>query len=108
MSLDVVRWFLLYCRLFARRDFGLKLRDYLPGKLAFNRKHIGDIAIVAFRPKLAVGPRIDQLSADAHPAAGALHAASQHMRDAELFGNLTQISHNAALVLHYRCPADYF
>src|SRR5947207_13325749 len=30
------------------------------------------------------------------------------MSDTEFFGNFTQISDKAALVLHYRCAADYF
>ena len=83
VSYQISRWFLLDRRFFAGRDFGLKLRDYLPSQLAFDRKHIGNIAIVTFRPKLAVRSRIDQLSVDAHSTAGALHCAFQHVRYAE-------------------------
>src|SRR5437667_2468634 len=79
VSCKISCWFFLDCRLFAWRDFGLKLRDYFPGHLAFDRKHIGDIAIVAFRPKLAVRARIDQLSVDAHSTIGTLDCAFQHM-----------------------------
>ena len=70
----------------------MKLRDYFPSKLAFDCKHIRDIAIVAFRPKLAVRPRIDQLSVDAHSIAGALHCAFQHVRYAQVGGDLAQIA----------------
>jgi hypothetical protein len=75
VSGKVGRWFLLDCRLFARRDFGLKLRDYLSSQLTFDCKYIGNIAIVAFRPKLAVRARINQLSVDAHSTAGTLDCA---------------------------------
>src|SRR6266508_1571922 len=73
VSSEISRWFLLDCRFFARRDFGFKLRDYLPGHLALDCKHVGDIAIVAFGPDLAVRPGIDQLRANAHPTACTLH-----------------------------------
>ncbi len=88
---EVCRWSLLDRRLFARRDFGLQLRYDLPGQLAFDCKYIRDIAIVPFRPKVAVRPRIDQLSADAHPATGTLHAAFQNMRHAQRPSNLAQV-----------------
>jgi hypothetical protein len=38
----------------------------------FRLQHVGDIAIVAFRPQLAVCARIDQLSVDAHSTTGTL------------------------------------
>src|SRR4029077_16465010 len=60
-------------RLFARRDFGLKLRNYLSSDFAFDCKYIGDVAIVALRPELAISSRIDQLSAHAHAVTGTLH-----------------------------------
>src|SRR5438876_9516608 len=70
---------LLDRRLFARRDFGLKLCNYLSGELTFDCEYVGDIAIVPFCPKLAICPRVDQLSANAHTATGMLHGAFQHM-----------------------------
>jgi hypothetical protein len=75
VSCKISSWPLLDCRLFAGRDFGLKLRNYFRSKLAFDCKHIGDIAIVAFRPKLAVRARIDQLRIHAHSTTGALDCA---------------------------------
>ena len=59
VSYKISRWFLLDGLFFARRDFGLKLRNYFPGKLAFDRKYVGNIPIVTFRPELAVRSRID-------------------------------------------------
>ena len=53
----------------------MKLRDYLSSQLAFDRKHVSDIAIVTLRPKLAVCPRIDQLSVDTYSATGTLDCA---------------------------------
>src|SRR6266567_176684 len=108
VSNEISRWYLLDRRLFARRDFGLKLRDYLPCNLALNGKYVRGIAIVTFRPKLAVRPRIDQLSLYAHSTTGALHCAFQYMRDAQAGGDLTQVSLHARFVLHYRCTANYF
>src|SRR5207249_10600318 len=52
---------LLDRRLFARRDFGLKLCDYLSGELTFDCEYVGDIAIVPFRPKLGIRPCVDLL-----------------------------------------------
>src|SRR5206468_12143183 len=85
-------------RLFARRDFGLKLRDYPPGHLAFDYKYIRDIAIVPLRPKLAVRPCINQLSVDKHSTTGALHAAFQYMRYAQVGGDLAQVSDRKSVV----------
>src|SRR5580693_5106727 len=100
MSCQISRRFLLDCRLFARGDFGLKLRDYLRGHLAFDCKYVSDIAIVAFGPDLAVRPGIDQLSVDAHSTTGTLDCAFQHMRDAQVGCELAQIS-LPSLVLHH-------
>src|SRR5947207_14043245 len=66
MSGKISRWFLLDCGLFAWRNFGLKLRNYLPSHLTFDCKYIGNIAIVAFRPKLTIRTRIDVMSVYAH------------------------------------------
>src|SRR6266567_237675 len=78
-------------RLFAGRDLGLKLRDYLPSQLAFDREYIRHIAIVPFAPKLCICPCIDQPSADTYTVARALDASCQHMRDAERLGDLAEI-----------------
>ena len=78
----------------------MKLRDYLRGHLAFDCKYISDIAIVTFRPELAIRPSIDQLSVDAHSTTGALDGAFQHVRDAQVGCKLAQIS-LPSLVLHY-------
>ena len=77
----------------------MKLRNYLSSHLAFDCKYVGDITIVAFRPELGICPRIDQLSTDADPGTGALHAPCQQMRHAERFGNVAQITLCTDLVL---------
>src|SRR5437867_251505 len=41
---------LLDRRLFARRDFGLKLCDYLSGDLTLNREYVREIAVIGLRP----------------------------------------------------------
>ena len=99
---------LLDRRLFARRDFGLKLRHDFPGNLTFDCEYIRNIAIITVSPKVAVCPRIDQLSVDAHPAASTLYAAFQHVCHAKRLGDLAQVSLCLNFVLHCRCATDYF
>ena len=84
------------------------MSDDLPGQLAFDCEYVRDIAIVPFRPKVAVRSRFDQLSADAHPAAGTLHAAFQHVRYAKRLGDLAQITLYTDFVLHCRRAANDF
>ena len=86
----------------------MKLCHDLAGHLAFDCKYVRDIAIVPLGPKVAVGPRINQLSIDAHSAASTLHAAFQHVRYAKRLGDLEQITLCADFVLHCRRAADYF
>ena len=86
----------------------MKLRNYLSSELAFDCKYVGDIAIVPFRPKLAICPCIDQLSADAHSATGALHAALPRHGPRRALGDLAQIMLGTGFVLQRRRAADHF
>src|SRR5205823_13110793 len=83
---------LLDRRLFARRDFGLKLCDYLSGELTFDCEYVGDIAIVPFRRKLGIRPCVDQLSADADSATGTLPGTFQYRGYAERVGDLARLT----------------
>jgi hypothetical protein len=99
---------LLDRRLFAGRDFGLKLCNYLSGQLTFDCEYVGDIAIVPFRPKLGICPCVDQLSGDAHSATRTLHGTFQYMGYAERVGDLAHITLGGGFVLHCRHAADNF
>src|SRR5262249_6046087 len=75
---------------------GNSLRD-----LTLNREYIRKIAIISLSPYMTVGARINQPRVDAHAIAGALNASFHNVRDAELLGDLEQISRDSPLVLHH-------
>src|SRR5437016_13978765 len=52
--------------------------------------------------------RVEQLRADAHAVARALHLAFDDVGNAKLVRDLAKITCSAALVLHHACPADDF
>src|SRR6516162_2395279 len=66
----------LHCGEDCRRDTG---RD-----LVLHREYIRQIAIVAFRPKMSAGRRLDQLPGHPNPIAGLAHAAFEHIAHAQL------------------------
>src|SRR5205823_1350263 len=98
----------LNCRLFTRRDFGLEVVGDRVRDLALDCKNICQIAVVAFRPKMRVCPGVNQLRGYANAVPGALHAAFEHVRNAELLGDLAQVPIYGVLVLHHACTTDYF
>ena len=57
---------------------------------------------------MSIRARVNQLSADFHAIADALHGAFENVCDPELLGDLAEITGNAAPVLHHRRPADHF
>src|SRR6202035_3193488 len=64
-----------------RRDDGL--RDFI-----LHREHIGETAIVTFRPDVAAGSDVIKLHGDTDTIATLAHAALDHITDAEFLGNL--------------------
>src|SRR6516165_10698122 len=68
----------------ARGDDGL-------GDLILHREHVGEVAIVAFRPKVASGGDIIELCRDAHAFAAPAQAALDHIADAEFLGDLLDV-----------------
>ena len=54
VSRKISRWFLLDGRFLFGRKLGFKLSDDLLRQFAFDRKYVGDFAIVMFRPKDAL------------------------------------------------------
>jgi hypothetical protein len=71
-------------------------------------EHISQIAIVGLCPQMRVGAGIDQLGVDPDAVASALHAAFEHMGDAELLADLAQVPFASAFVLHGRRATDHF
>ncbi len=58
------------------------------GDLVLDGEDVGELAVVALGPDVAVGRGVDQLDGDAHPVAGLAHAALDHVLDAELARHL--------------------
>ena len=95
-------------RFLCGRELGLQLLGNGFGDLALDGKDIGQIAIVGLRPEMRIVTRIDELRVNANLARGALHAALQHMRDAELLRDLAQIARALVAKLHDARAADHF
>ncbi len=76
-----------------RRTGQLRLQPFGDGlcNLAFDRKNIGQFAIVDFGPQMGIGRGMDQLHIDPHLVAGFLHAALQNVCYAKLLRDLGQI-----------------
>ena len=53
---------------------------------------IGHVAIVIFRPKMAIGTRVDQLHRHAHMVSGPTDAAFDYVAHAELLRDLLEIA----------------
>ena len=77
------------------------------GDLALDRKDIGDVAVIALRPELRVGARIDQLGGDAHAVGQPMHRPLEHMRDAELLSDLAPVARRVARILLHAQAADH-
>ena len=86
----------------------MELIGDLFGDLALNGEDVSQIAIVYLCPKMRVCPGVNQLCVYAHTVAGALHAAFEHMRNAEFLGDLAKVAHRGILILHHTCATNYF
>src|SRR5439155_17225421 len=63
----------------------LERLDHRPGDVVLHRKHVGQLAVVGFRPEMVAVGRIDELGADADLVARLAHAALEDGGDVELF-----------------------
>jgi len=77
----------------------------LADDLVLHGEDIGKVTVEAFGPDVACGGGVDQLGIYAHPAACPPSAALQHVSDAQLAGDLANIS-RSALVGEGRVPGD--
>src|SRR5215472_18497918 len=78
----------LRTNIFRGIDLRLDCGDDRRGDLVLHREHIGEVAIVAFRPQLAAADDVIELRADAHALAAPAHAALDQIADAELLADL--------------------
>ena len=74
---------------------------------ALERENILHLPIVMLRPDLRVRLRIDELRVDPHAIARDLHAAFEHIRDAEFASDLLHVARLAAVSRH-AAAADHF
>ena len=59
--------------------------------VVLNREEIAELAIVAFRPNVVPGQRVDELGSDADPVPGLADAPFQHVAGAELLADLLDV-----------------
>src|SRR5215831_5671120 len=76
---------------------GLDRAGNAPGDLVLEGKDIGQFAIVAIRPQVVTGRRLDQLCGDAETIGGLPHAAFEQVAHAELAPHFAYV-HSRTLV----------
>src|SRR3954451_16197608 len=69
----------------------LQLGGNCSGYFGFDRKNIGKLSIVRFRPEMGSGRRFDQLHGDPCLISHALDASLENLSDAELVREFRQI-----------------
>ena len=62
--------------------------DDLAGHVVLHRKDVGEVAIEALRPEMAVIGGVDELGSDPNPIAGFANASLEHISDAERLADL--------------------
>src|SRR5260370_16129920 len=83
---------------FTRRKLGLQLVSDGLGDFGLDGEYIGEIAIISLLPIMCITACIDQLRIHSYLAASALHIAFEHMRYAQLFPDLSYVSHDPPLL----------
>jgi hypothetical protein len=78
-------------KIFRRIDLRLDRADNGLADLVLHREHVGEVAVVAFRPKRAAGRDVIELCGDTHAVAALTHAALDQIPDAELLGDLSDV-----------------
>ena len=78
-------------RLLHWRELRLQFAYDLLGQVSLNSKHIGQVAIVIFRPHVLVVCGVDQLNVHAHPIADAANAAFQNGTNPQRLSDFTKV-----------------
>ena len=100
------------CRLgldarFLRIESGVKGGSDFGGDFALQGERVIERAVVALRPDLVLGGRIDELHVDEDAVADSPDASHDHMRDPELLADLAQVP-PCQLVMQHAGAADHF
>ena len=103
---EVARGSSLHGGFFARGKPDLELVGDRLSDVALDGEHIGQIAVVLFRPELCAGLRVDEPGAHAHLAADPLDTAFEQVRYAEGSGDLAQVAWCVAAVLRHAGATD--
>src|ERR1700740_2473765 len=90
----------------ARGERKLQRARDLGGELTLDGEEVVQLPVVALRPELLVGARIDQLGGNADATAGETHATLQQHTDAQFPGNLARALFCIAVV-HYGSARHY-
>jgi len=77
------------------------------GSITLDGEDVLEFAIVALRPEMTVGLRIDQLQVDVHLLAGLLHAAFEDVGHSQLFADIAQIVRCTLVFLSGRARNDF-
>ena len=91
VGLDILRRRLLDRLLLLRQELDLELLDDRLGDLVLNREDVGQVAVVAGGPEMAVGRSFDQFGIDPDPVAGLADAALDDIGDAEFLGDALEV-----------------
>ena len=71
--------------------------DHPPHDLVLQHEEIGQVAVEALGPEMAVGGRLDQLDVDPHPGRGPPHAALDDVAHAQLAGDGADVDRRRAI-----------
>ena len=87
-------------------NFLLAQGYYGLGDLVLHREHVGEAAVVAFRPDVPAGRDVVELYSDAHAVATLADTALDHIANAEVLGDLSQMD-GLILVDERRIAGDH-
>ena len=98
VSVRILGWPAIEARFFVGREFCLEGGTDFLREIGLNRKDIGQIAVVIFRPNVLVGVGVDQLDVDAHAIADPANAPFEKGCHAQRLADFTRLA-NARLTI---------
>src|SRR5262245_40275392 len=93
-------------RLLGRLDLWGNCADDSLCQLPLQFKDVFQHTVIALRPNMIAGQRVDQLAGDTYPIGRLPYAAFQHVADAKFLADLLDVG-RFALVGERRVPSDY-